>query len=113
MPRQSRIDAPGALHHIIIRGIEQNKIFVDNKDYLVRKNELANETQMGQIKIELFPGDYKKLDKMFVPTVQRVKQLGMTMEIKLIEQKVNVKLKGSEFNKPQPATSVKPPVKSE
>ena len=22
MPRQSRIDAPGALHHIIIRGIE-------------------------------------------------------------------------------------------
>ena len=23
MPRQSRIDAPGALHHVIIRGIER------------------------------------------------------------------------------------------
>jgi hypothetical protein len=24
MPRKSRIDAPGALHHIICRGIERN-----------------------------------------------------------------------------------------
>jgi hypothetical protein len=27
MPRQSRIDAPGALHHIIARGNEKRKIF--------------------------------------------------------------------------------------
>ena len=27
MPRQSRIDAPGALHHIMIRGIERKDIF--------------------------------------------------------------------------------------
>ncbi len=33
MPRQSRIDAPGALHHIINRGIEKNKIFRDKIDY--------------------------------------------------------------------------------
>ena len=32
MPRQARIDAPGALHHIIVRGIERRKIFRDNKD---------------------------------------------------------------------------------
>jgi len=32
MPRKARIDAPGALHHIIIRGIENRKIFEDNKD---------------------------------------------------------------------------------
>ena len=32
MPRQSRIDAPGALHHIICRGIERNTIFADNGD---------------------------------------------------------------------------------
>lgn len=32
MPRQSRIDAPGALHHVIIRGIERRMIFRDNKD---------------------------------------------------------------------------------
>jgi hypothetical protein len=32
MPRQARIDAPGAIHHIIIRGIEQTAIFVDDQD---------------------------------------------------------------------------------
>ena len=32
MPRQSRIDAPGALHHVMIRGIERRKIFQDDKD---------------------------------------------------------------------------------
>lgn len=37
MPRQARIDAPGALHHIIARGIERRKIFFDDDD---RKNFL-------------------------------------------------------------------------
>ncbi|MEA3397788.1 MAG: transposase, partial [Chloroflexota bacterium] len=32
MPRKARIDAPGALHHIICRGIEQRLIFYDNAD---------------------------------------------------------------------------------
>jgi len=32
MPRLARLDAPGVLHHIIIRGIERRKIFRDNKD---------------------------------------------------------------------------------
>jgi putative transposase len=32
MPRLARLDAPGVLHHIMIRGIERCKIFRDNKD---------------------------------------------------------------------------------
>ena len=32
MPRQARIDAPGALHHIICRGIERRDIFQDDVD---------------------------------------------------------------------------------
>ena len=32
MPRKARIDAPGALHHIIIRGIERKATFKDNYD---------------------------------------------------------------------------------
>ena len=32
MPRKAGIDAPGALHHIIIRGIERKAIFADDKD---------------------------------------------------------------------------------
>ena len=32
MPRLARLDAPGVLHHVIIRGIERNKIFRDMAD---------------------------------------------------------------------------------
>ncbi len=32
MPRKARIDAPGASHHIIVRGIERRKIFKDDYD---------------------------------------------------------------------------------
>ncbi len=32
MPRTSRLDAPGVLHHVMIRGIERKPIFADDKD---------------------------------------------------------------------------------
>ena len=32
MPRNARRDAPGALRHIIARGIELRKIFLDDDD---------------------------------------------------------------------------------
>ena len=32
MPRTARLDAPGVLHHVMIRGIERRKIFRNNKD---------------------------------------------------------------------------------
>ncbi len=32
MPRKARLDAPGTLHHIIIRGIEKKKIVDDRQD---------------------------------------------------------------------------------
>ena len=32
MPRQARIDAPDALQHIIVRGIERQRIFRDDAD---------------------------------------------------------------------------------
>ncbi len=48
MPRQARIDAPGALHHIIIRGIERKAIFKDNadrKNFLKRLTLIVSETE--------------------------------------------------------------------
>ena len=33
MPRQPRIDFPGLLHHVIVRGIERRAIFHDPRDY--------------------------------------------------------------------------------
>ena len=32
MPRQPRLDAPGALHHVMGRGIDGIKIFSNGKD---------------------------------------------------------------------------------
>jgi hypothetical protein len=34
MPRQARIDAPGALHHMIACGMERREIFYDQRDGL-------------------------------------------------------------------------------
>ncbi len=48
MPRRSRIGTPGALHHIIARGIAHKKIFHDNHDrnnFLDRLGGLLKETQ--------------------------------------------------------------------
>lgn len=42
MPRKARIDATGALHHIIIRGIEGRKIFRDDDDRENFLDRLAN-----------------------------------------------------------------------
>jgi len=48
MPRLARLDAPGLLHHVIIRGIERRNIFEDNKDrdnLLKRLGELLPATK--------------------------------------------------------------------
>ena len=48
MPRQARLDAPGVLHHIMIRGIERRKIFIndqDRDDFLDRLAKLLPETK--------------------------------------------------------------------
>jgi putative transposase len=47
MPRQARLDAPGTLHHVMIRGIEGKAIFRDNRDrkeFVSRLGNLSKET---------------------------------------------------------------------
>ena len=47
MPRQTRIDAPDALQHIMVRGIERRKIFRDNKDkynFIERLGDIIKDT---------------------------------------------------------------------
>ena len=48
MPRKARIDAPGALHHIIVRGIERRRIFSDDRDrdnFIDRLDDIVSDTQ--------------------------------------------------------------------
>ena len=46
MPRGPRLDAPGTLHHVIVRGIERRKIVDNDKD---RENFV---TRMGSIALD-------------------------------------------------------------
>ena len=58
MPRLARLDAPGVLHHVIIRGIERRKIFKDNKDrdnFLDRLQILLPKTNMSCYAWALLP----------------------------------------------------------
>jgi hypothetical protein len=47
MPRQARLDAPGTLHHVIVRGIEKRKI-VDDRwgrgNFVSKMGQIASET---------------------------------------------------------------------
>jgi REP element-mobilizing transposase RayT len=48
MPRRARLDAPGTLHHVIVRGIEKGPIVADDADrgaFVLRLGRLAVETQ--------------------------------------------------------------------
>jgi putative transposase len=47
MPRTARLDAPGTLHHVIIRGIEKREIFYtdkDREDFIRRVADLTDKT---------------------------------------------------------------------
>ena len=48
MPRQARLDAPGTLHHVIIRGIEKRRIVDDRWDrgnFVSRIAQVASDTE--------------------------------------------------------------------
>ena len=48
MPRGPRLDAPGTMHHVIVRGIERGQIFRsdrDREDFLARLGQVVEEGQ--------------------------------------------------------------------
>lgn len=50
MPRSARLDSPGIVHHIMIRGIERRAIFRsdgDREDFIERLSRLLPETKTG------------------------------------------------------------------
>jgi len=47
MPRRARLDVPGTLHHVMIRGMEGKRIFQDiqdRKDVVTRLGDLSKQT---------------------------------------------------------------------
>lgn len=64
MPRQSRIDIPGLLHHVIVRGIERSTIFHDDDDrynFLDRLQSLLVETETECLAWALIPNHFHLL----------------------------------------------------
>lgn len=64
MPRKARIDAPGALHHVIVRGIERKKIFrsdYDRQNLVNRLSELIPETRTDCFAWALIPNHFHLL----------------------------------------------------
>ena len=64
MPRKSRIDAPGALHHVMVRGIDRQKIFKNKDDYSLfmdRLGDLLVETKTSCYAWALIPNHFHLL----------------------------------------------------
>ena len=61
MLRKARIDAPGALHHIIVRGIERRRIFCDNQDgvnFIERLGDIVTKTETFYLAWALIPNHF-------------------------------------------------------
>lgn len=64
MPRQSRLDIPGLLQHVIVRGIERRKIFRDDTDRTLFTNRLSyllTETNTDCLAWALIPNHFHLL----------------------------------------------------
>jgi REP element-mobilizing transposase RayT len=64
MPRQSRLDAPGTLHHVMGRGIETSKIFrtiKDREDFIDRLAELCRSGSWSVYAWALMPNHFHLL----------------------------------------------------
>jgi REP element-mobilizing transposase RayT len=75
MPRKARIDNPGALHHIMARGIEGRPIFqndYDRKDFLNRLALLLEETETKCFAWALIPNHFHLLLKTGIAPVAKV-----------------------------------------
>ena len=66
MPRQSRLDAPGVLHHVMGRGIEKRNIFIndtDRHDFIERLSGLSDDGAMDIYAWVLLPNHFHLLCK--------------------------------------------------
>ena len=74
MPRGPRLDAPGALHHVIGRGIERRAVFVDDddrEDFLDRLTALVEQSMLTLYAWALMPNHFHLLARTGVRPLER------------------------------------------
>jgi REP element-mobilizing transposase RayT len=62
MPRQARLDAPGTLHHVMVRGLERRVIFrddTDRADFVARLATLAERGALAVYAWALLPNQIR------------------------------------------------------
>jgi putative transposase len=75
MPRKARIDAPGALHHVIARGIGRRKVFDDNDDrdfFIERLGKVVSDTETQCFAWALIPNHFHLLLKTGITPIATV-----------------------------------------
>ena len=75
MPRKARIDAPGAMHHIMARGIEGRPIFqnaADREDFMERLGHIIKDTETQCFAWALIPNHFHLLLKTGTVPVAKV-----------------------------------------
>jgi len=75
MPRSRRIDAPGLVHHVVVRGVERRIIFVDDedrRDLLNRLGRILPEGHMPCLAWVLIPNHFHLLVQTTSVSLSRV-----------------------------------------
>jgi putative transposase len=75
MPRKARIDAPGALHHVIAMGIGRRKVFDDNDDrdfFIERLGKVVSDTETQCFAWALIPNHFHLLLKTGITPIATV-----------------------------------------
>lgn len=94
MPRVARLDVPGLLQHVIVRGIERREIFVDDRDrsrFLDRLSGLLGETETRCYAWALIPNHFHLLllpTRFELAVLMRRLLTGYAVTFNLIHQRV-------------------------
>lgn len=81
MPRQSRLDVPGALHHVMGRGIERRALFIDGldrEDFLSRIERLVEKKALVVYAWALMPNHFHLLMRSTLVPLSRTMRSLMT-----------------------------------
>ena len=81
--------------------VEPSQIFVDNKDFLIRRSIENQLTDMGVIQVSVDVADYKNMSGIKIATAIKTNIMGIEIVGKILSLKVDTKIADSEFELPK------------
>jgi len=79
---------------------EPETYFFDKETNLLTMSEMTMESQMGTVKVQMYPGDYEKFDGILVPKSVKIIVMGMERTATMTSIEHNVKLPEDRFALP-------------